>query len=489
MKLQILSGILLFSNLLTHGQDIFTLEQCRQLAISNNKELKMSSAKIKIAEGEVNAARTKYFPQVSATGTYMRNQKDIELVDYNELTSLSSLLPVLNPVMQSNPEMAQALQVAANDIKHATRLDIKNVWIGGVSLVQPVFTGGKIISYNRIAGYAKELAKSMNDAQLEEVIYKTDEVYWQVVSLVNKKNLADNYVEMLKKTENDIMAMINEGIATTADGLSIKVKLNEAEVAQTKVNNGLALSRMLLAQVCGLELTSPMKLADEDAGCIQIAQTGNAGLASPTKPTIEKMSVFPDINTALSNRKELKSLEIATKIYRKKEDLILADMLPSVALTANYLVMNPNSYNGFKNDFAGMYNVGVAVRIPLSGWWEGAYKKNSARAETIIKQLEYEEAREKIELQVNQSAYKVNEACKQLDASTRNMEKAEENLRYANLGFKEGVIPSLNLTEAQTAWFSAHAQLIDAQIELKLTQVYFDKALGTLGKEGLDRGK
>jgi len=466
MRLHIITGIMLLTCVFAYGRETYTLEQCRQLAINNNKELKISSAKMKITGEDRNAARTKYFPQISANGMYMRNQKDIELVNYDDLTALSSLLPMLEPMLNDKPELAHALQVAANDVKNATHLDVKNVWLGNISVVQPVFMGGKIVSYNQIASYAKELARSMNATQLEEVIYKTDEAYWQVISLVNKKKLADHYVEMLKRTENDITALINEGIATTADGLSVKVRLNEAEMTQTKVDNGLALSRMLLAQICGIELNSPMNLADENAG-----QQGMFDESS-------KSLVFPDINKAFANRNELKTLDLATKIYKEKEHIVFADMLPNVALTANYLVMNPNSYKGFKNDFGGMYNVGVAVNIPLSGWWEGTYKKNSARAETLIKQLEYEDAREKIELQVNSSAYKVNEAIKQLSASTQNMEKAEENLRYANLGFKEGVIPSLNLMEAQTAWFAAQAQLIDAQIEMKLTKVYYDKATG-----------
>ena len=472
MRLHILTGIMLLACISAYGSDTYTLEQCRRLAISNNKELKISSAKMKIAGEDRNAARTKYFPQLSANGAYMRNQKDIKLISDDDLTALSSLLPMLEPALYGNPELAHALHAAAGDIKKSTQLDVKNVWIGNVSLVQPVFMGGKIVSYNQIAAYARELAQSMNATQLEDVIYKTDEAYWQVISLVNKKKLADHYVEMLKRTDGDITALINEGIATAADGLSVKVRLNEAEMAQTRVDNGLALSRMLLARICGVELSTPMNLADEN-----VARPGMSGESSGSL-------VLPDIDKAFAQRNELKTLELATKIYKKKEHIVFADVLPNVALTANYLVMNPNSYKGFRNDFGGMYNVGVAVNVPLSGWWEGSYKRNSARAETLIKQLEYEEAREKIELQVNQSAYKVNEAVKQLTTSTRNMEKAEENLRYATLGFKEGVIPSLNLMEAQTAWFAAQAQLIDAQIEMRLTKVYYDKAIGILTDEG-----
>ena len=64
-----------------------TLEECRELAIQNNKELKISGEKIKMAGYEKNAAFTKYFPQLSATGAYMWNQKDINLLDMGALGS------------------------------------------------------------------------------------------------------------------------------------------------------------------------------------------------------------------------------------------------------------------------------------------------------------------------------------------------------------------------------------------------------------------
>ena len=440
-----------------HAQRMLTLEECRNLAIQNNKELQISGEKIKMADNEKKAAFTKYFPQLSANGAYMWNQKDINLLDMGTLSSsLSSSLGGLAQL-----PMIQHLMSGVNDMQH---LDVQNIWVGGVSLVQPVFMGGKIVSYNQITKYARELAESMNDLQLQEVIYKTDETYWQVISLVNKKKLADAYVGLLRKMDSDVTAMIAEGVATQADGLSVKVKLNEAEMAQTKVDNGLALSRMLLSQICGLPLDEPLVLADENIENFPVHSS----------------DATANVNEAFANRDELKSLELAAKIYQKKERIVLADMLPNVALSANYLVTNPNAFNGFKNEFAGMFNIGVMMKVPLSGWWEGTYKRNSARAETRIQMLQLMEAREKVELQVNQSVYKVNEANKKLTASSRNMENAEENLRHANLGFEEGVIPALNLMEAQTAWVSARSSLIDAQIEVKLTEVYLSKAMGKL---------
>ena len=404
-----------------HAQRMLTLEECRNLAIQNNKELQISGEKIKMADNEKKAAFTKYFPQLSANGAYMWNQKDINLLDMGALSSsLSSSLGGLAQL-----PMIQHLMSGVNDMQH---LDVQNIWVGNVSLVQPVFMGGKIVNYNQITKFAKQLAESMNNLQLQDLIYKTDETYWQVISLVNKKKLADAYVDLLRKMDSDVIAMIYEGVATEADGLSVKVKLNEAEMAQTKVENGLALTRMLLAQICGLSLEEDLSLADEKLDNFPVETT----------------QASADLNEAFMNRNELRSLDLTTKIYKRKERIALAEMLPNVALAANYFVTNPNVFNGFKNDFAGMFNVGVMVKVPLSGWWEGTYRRNSAKAETRIKTQEWQDAREKIELQVNQSVYKVNEAGKKLIASSRNMENAEENLRRANFGFEEGGIPPLN---------------------------------------------
>lgn len=457
MKRTILLLALVVTVSCMHAQRMLTLEECQNLAIQNNKELQISGEKIKMADNEKKAAFTKYFPQLSANGAYMWNQKDINLLDMGALSSsLSSSLGGLAQL-----PMIQHLMSGVNDMQH---LDVQNIWVGNVSLVQPVFMGGKIVNYNQITKFAKQLAESMNNLQLQDLIYKTDETYWQVISLVNKKKLADAYVDLLRKMDSDVTAMIYEGVATEADGLSVKVKLNEAEMAQTKVENGLALTRMLLAQICGLSLEEDLSLADEKLDNFPVETT----------------QASADLNEAFMNRNELRSLDLATKIYKRKERIALAEMLPNVALAANYFVTNPNVFNGFKNDFAGMFNVGVMVKVPLSGWWEGTYRRNSAKAETRIKTLEWQDAREKIELQVNQSVYKVNEAGKKLIASSRNMENAEENLRRANFGFEEGVIPALNLMEAQTAWVSARSSLIDAQIEVKLTEVYLSKALGKL---------
>ena len=467
------------------AQIALTLDSCRALAMENNKELLIGQEKIKAAHYQNKAAFTNYLPKLSATGTYIRNQKEISILNDEQKAGLSQLgttvgtqvkgfaqqlavaHPELAPLIASlgNFDIATPLNAAGNSIVGAFRTDTRNMYAGAITLTQPLYMGGKIRAYNKITQYAEELARQQHHTGMQEVILSTDQAYWQVISLVNKKKLAEGYLKLLQKLESDVDHMIAEGVATKADGLSVKVKVNEAEMTLTKVEDGLSLSKMLLCQLCGLDLSTNVVLADENMNDLPILLKENSEI---------------NMETAYASRPELKSLELASLIYKQKVNVTRAEHLPTVALLGNYLVSNPSVYNGFENKFKGMWNVGVMVQVPIWNWGEGVYKTKAAKAEAQIAKYQLQDAREKVELQVNQAAFKVTEAKKKLIMASKNLEKANENLRYATLGFEEGVIAPANVLEAHTAWLSAQSEKIDAQIDIKLTEIYLQKSLGTL---------
>lgn len=481
-------GFILFigSSLGTTAQSVLSLDSCRALALANNKELRISAEKISAAHYERKAAFTHFLPKLSAMGTYMRTEKEISLLSDEQKGTLSNIGTVAQGSIQetfqqlaaSNPSLAQlleplaplipgigdALNTAGQGLVDALHTDTRNLYAGAITLTQPIYMGGKITAYNKISRYAEQLAASQHATGMQDLILSTDKAYWQVISLVNKKKLAESFVQLVRQLDSDVDKMIAEGVATKADGLSVKVKVNEAEMKLTQAENGLSLSKMVLCQLCGLPLDTEIALADE-------------GLENLPLPLTEKES---NITTALANREELKSLELARKIYDQKVNVTRADFLPSVALTANYLVTNPSLVNGFERKFRGMWAIGAMVQIPLWSWGEGMYKVKAAKAEANIARYRLEEVREKVELQVSQASYQVNEAAKRMAMAEKNMEKADENLRYAKLGFSEGVIPTSQVLEAQTAWQSAQSDKIDAQIDVKLTEVYLRKSMGTL---------
>ena len=163
---------------------------------------------------------------------------------------------------------------------------------------------------------------------------------------------------------------------------------------------------------------------------------------------------------------------------RQSTKIVRAAYLPQVALTGGYLLTNPSLYQGFERKFSGVWNVGVMVRVPVWNWFESTYKIRASKTATTIAELELDEAREKVELQVSQSEFKVKEAEKKLAMAKKNTELADENLRCANLGFKEGVMEVTDVMAAQTAWLQARSQKIDADIDVKLTQTNLKKVLG-----------
>lgn len=482
-----LSLVLLFFGLSSgiQAQRTLNLDSCRTLALSNNKELRMSKEKVNAAHYQQKAAFTNFLPKIDMMGAYMRTEKEISLLSDDQKSAISnigtavapmgqklqqilssdpSLAPLLTPLQSVMGTLPGALNQVGQGMVDALRTDTRNMFGGMVTLTQPIFMGGKIIAYNKITKFAEQLAESQHATELQDVILNTDQAYWQVISLVNKKKLAESFLDLVKKLDSDVSKMVAEGVATKADELSVKVKVNEAEMTLTKVENGLSLSKMVLCQLCGIPLDTPITLADESMENITLPDTYIEG----------------NVNTALSNREELNSLELASKIYRQKVNVTRSEFLPSVGLTATYLVTNPSLVNGFERKMRGMWGMGIMVKIPVFHWGEGIYKVKAAKAEANIAQYKLDDVKEKVELQVTQASYKVNEATKKLAMAEKNMAKADENLRYANLGFQEGVIPTSNVLEAQTAWLSAQSGKIDAQIDVKMSEIYLNKSMGTL---------
>lgn len=446
------------------GTACLSLDSCRALAVRNNKELRMADTKRRAARYERKAAQTKYLPRISATGAYLHTNKELSLLSDEQKGTLGTLGTTVGTLVPPLEGMAGTLNGVGAGLVDALHTDTRNMGAAGVMLTQPLYMGGKIVAYNRITRYAEQIAARQHDLALQEVIVEVDEAYWQIVALRSKKRLAEGYLELVRKLDSDVQRLIAEGMATKADGLSVKVKVNEAQVALIQVDNGLSLSRMLLCQLCGLEMDTPLVLADERTETVPMPDG----------------SATADVQTAFAQRPELRALTLSTDIYKEKVRLARAEFLPMVALTGGWMGSNPSVFNSFERRFKGMWNVGVMVNIPLVTWGERCYKVKAARAEESIARYRLEETREKVELQVNQSRQKVEEARERLLTATRSREEADENLRTATLGMQEGVIPVSNVLEAQTAWLSAHSAHVTAQIDLRIADLYLRKSSGIL---------
>ena len=489
MRRKVLVVATLIASIQLYPQKVLNLEECRQMALEHNKTLQISQENVKAANKLKQAAFTQFLPNFSANGTYAWNQKNISLLAEDAMLPVGTKMadgsfgftadqisngwtlingqPVpldannipFNP--KTNPEKIQWKGCALLP-KDALEYDIHNIFAGTIGFVQPIFMGGKILELYRIAKYGESLANAQLESKTTELILEGDEAYWRVVSVENKVKLAKEYRNLIAKADSDVTVMIDEGVATKAEALKIKVKLNEADVSLSKAENGLSLSKMALNQLCGIPLYESYILVDEELNN-----------ASKTEELIS-------YEQAYNNRPELKALTQLENIAKSNEKVMLSRFMPNIALSGNYLLSNPNVYNGYKNEFGGMFTVGVVGNIPLFHFGEKFHTLKAAKSQHRIASLQLEEAKEKIQLQISQSTYKVAESVKKQVATQENVLQAEENLRYATEGFEAGVITSTDLLGAQTAWLSAKSEAIDSAIEVKLCNLYLQKSLGTL---------
>ncbi len=454
-----------------------SLDSCRTMALANNKQLRISKLGVEKAGYQRKEAFAAYLPAIDFAGGYLYNQKELSIFDsdrllptktFNLQTQTYEFNLAKNPVTGEplkTPDGQYIPETVALIPKESMTYDIHNVFFGAVTLTQPIYMGGKIAAMNKLTGFAEKLAEAMHDRQAEDVIYAVDAAYWQVVSLKAKYRLAKSYVSLLDTLDHNVGLMLREGVATKADKLSVDVKLNSAKVDLLKVENGLSLSRMALAQVCGLPVSTVLTLEDEDKD----------GALPERMPAREYN--MADVYAA---RPDLRALKHGVDIAGQQKNVARAAMLPGVALIGAYSFSNPNMFNGFNRKFDGAFSVGAMVTIPLWHWGGNYNKYRAAKADETIMKIKLSDAEDLVNLQVSQASYRSEESVKTYLATRSNLESANENLRTATIGFREGVATADNVMEAQTAWLKANSECIDAMIDVKMCEAYLLKALGQL---------
>ena len=498
-----------------NAQRTLTLEECREMAAGSNKTLQQAATKVEMAGYDRKIAFANYLPNISATGAYMYNPNDASLIsdaasgrlttagstlhgmvqqtEQGIMTDITTYMQQLaaaamqgdaaaaaqlakyqgimqDPLFQSllaklsSTDYSATINAIGQEIDDALHPDLQNILVGAVTVQQPLFTGGKIIAANKIAKLAEELSETQYDQQYQQVVTDVEDAYWQIVSIANKKKLSESYAELLHNMQHDVELAVEEGVSTESDALQIRVKANEADVLKTKADNGLTLAKMLLCKQIGLPLDTEIVLADEELESVPVPQI-------PAAKSLE--DIYAD-------RPEIKSLDIASRIYDGKVNVARADMMPTVAAMGGYMVSNPSLKNGFEKNWNGYWGVGVVVNVPIFHGFEAQNKTRKAKAEASLYRSQLEDAKDLVNLQVTQLRKQETEAIEKLNMARNNLASAEENLRTATVGYNEGVINANTALSAHTGWLQAHSEYIDAGIELQMLASKLNKAEGNI---------
>lgn len=445
IKPALISIILLLGlNSNVSAQNQYSLEQCKTLALQNNALIRNSTLEIEASKQIKNAAFTNYFPKVSATGMVFRF--DDPLFKYS--------IPGGNlPVYDGNPaNLTTATQFAY--FPGISLELLEKAYIGAITAIQPVFAGGRIITSNKLAKLGVDVNKSRLVLSKNEILLKTEEQYWLIVSL-NEKMKTLHMVELLIDT---VYRQVNDaysaGLINRNDVMKVTIKQSELQINKIKLENGIKLATMAFSQYVGVPYDSTTILSDT----LSIAQT--------------PYDVYLDANQALSNREEYKLLQQSIKAEELQTKLKLGEYMPEAGVGAGalyYDIPDKGTYNTM---------VFASVKIPISDWWGASHTMKERKLKEEIARNNSQNNSELLLLQIQKTWNDLNEAYRQIEVVNQTIKQAEENLRINSDNYKAGIVNVSDMLEAQAMLQQARNLLSDTRASYKVKLVSYLQVTG-----------
>ncbi len=446
MKKRIYICTLLIMHVFTsvNAQTSLSLLECKNLAIKNNAKIKNAQLEVDASKQTKDAAYTKYFPQVSASFMGMYALKDLVEIE----TSGGNL-----PVYDGNPaNLANATQFAYMPASKMSLLD--NLLVGSISIMQPIYAGGRIETGNKLAELGKDINNDKLNIEKYNVYQKTEEIYRNILSLQEKVKTIDFYETFLNKLLKDVNISYEAGLISKNDVLKVSLKLNELKINRLKLQNGIDLLKEALCQHMGIAFENNIKLSDT---IVEI---------------IEPAKFYLEANSALSNRFEMNMLKNAVKAKEYQTDLKRGEYLPEIAIGSMLFGVNVMD----KTTFNGMFFASVSV--PISGWWEASHLMEERKLkEEIIKNTE-KETSELLTLQISKAWKDLNETYKQIELGNDMNAQAQENFKINQSNYNAGVNSISDFLEAQAAVQLSEDQLIEFKNNYAFAVTKYLQAIG-----------
>lgn len=427
------------------AQHTYTLEQLLDSARSHNIALRNGQRDIEAAQEQRKEAFTKFFPTVSATGAWFNANKsmaqtELDLTPYitPELgATLAQLLPAETLVALSSP-------MSISMMKHGT--------IASITAIQPVFAGGQIINGNKLAKIGEEVSRLRQQLSEDEVETTAEQYFWQLVTLEEKQRTIASVEEMLADIHKDVNLAVEAGLTLRNDLLKVELRQNEVESQKVKIQNGMALVKMLLAQYCGLRDTSFTPRYTTEA--------------------ISPLTIKRDHQQALLNTPEYQLLDKQVEATSLQKKMAVGENLPSVAVGAGY---NYHNLLGSDQTFGMIF---ATVSVPLSNWWGGSHaikRKKIAQQQAIDQR---DDNAELLTIRMQKAWNDVEEAYQQLHIAERSIRQAEENLRLSRNCYQAGTTTMSDLLEAQMLYQQSLDKHTDAFADYQNKILAYKHAVG-----------
>ena len=450
MKKKLTFITLVLCALITNAQELLTLDQCRQLALDNNKRMAAANKQTQAAHYTMQSYRGNFFPNFTASGTglYSTANGTFNIPRGN----LPTFLPDANGQPTPNGGFAYFPGIDLN-------YKVRTVWMGGVQVEQPIFMGGKILAAYKMARLGKQMAQLNENLTATEVILETDQAYALMIKAQEMNKVAESYHAVLQELMKNVQSAYKHGLKSKNDVLKVQVKLNESELAIRKAENALRLANMNLCHLIGKPLIDTLQISDDF-------------------PVIEQ-ALETQVND-ITARPEYHLLDKQVALAKQQVKLSRSELLPQVGIRGSYDYVHGLKVNEQRLFDNGGFSVMLNVTVPLFHFGERINKVRASKAQLEQVRMEQADLNEKMYLELTQAANNLDEAKLQANLADRSLEQADENRRISKGEFDAGLEPLSDHLEAQALWQQAYETKVDAHFQLYLNYVKYLKAAGKL---------
>lgn len=431
----ILAGVLSWLLGTAFAQDsllTLSLAECRRMALAHNEGLQKADNDVRRAELDKAIAFSAYLPKVDAiaTGTY--------------------LFPDLNMM--------------------GMELQMRGMYMAGITLTQPLYAGGKIRAGNRLAAIGRECAEENRRKVRMQVLADADQAYWTYIAVRWKVRMLQVYRRQMDALHDQAQTGVEAGMATANDLLRIEAKRSEIDYQLQKAENGVNLCRLSLCNVLGADLDTNF---------------------APTDTVIALPASVP-MDESIVLRPELRLLQKQVEAAEQQVKSARADILPKLGLSAGYIYYGNVKLNGMATDAQGtpvpftqqfkdgMGLVMASLSIPLFHWGEGLRKVKKSRLALQDAHLDLQKNSRLLRIEVRQAVQNVSDSRNLVETARRGEGQATENLRVMRDRYAAGMCTLTDLLDAQSQWQQARSNLIEAQTQYKINETEYLRVTGRL---------
>ena len=416
----------------------FSVQDCIDLALENNIELKNSQLEIDKARATKKEAQTMYYPTVAAQAVAFDALKPMITVGIDDI---------------DNAQLRQILYTLYAEYGANMGLDkeysfVQNGMILNAMATEPIYAGGRIRNGNKLAKLGIEAAEYQSKVKEDEVRLQTETLYWQIIALEEKNATLDHLDQLLDTLDKDLSGAIEAGLAMPTDQYKLRVKQNESQLNRKKLNDGITLLKMALGQYIGADWQT-MTLTDT--------------LGLETEPS----AYFQIASEAVAQRNESHLLDLSLKAEKLKKKMTLGEALPSLMVggSANYNTVFENSKPNAM--------VFAMLQIPITDWHKTSFKLKKHDLDAEMAENTRRDFTEKMQLQTNQAWFNLEQSWLRISMAQTALRDAEANLKITEDYYDAGLVALSDVLEAQTLLKQSRDELTDSRVEYRINLVTY----------------